>query len=73
MTAVNTHYYSDVIMIVMASQIHGVPIVSLTVFFRCKSKKTPKLCVIDLCEGNSPVPGEFPSQRASNAENISIG
>ena len=25
-----------------------------------------------MCEGNSPVSGEFPSQMASNAENISI-
>ena len=25
-----------------------------------------------LCEGNSPVTGEFPSQKASNAENVSI-
>ena len=28
--------------------------------FRCKSKKTPKLSVIGLCERNSPVIGEFP-------------
>ena len=28
--------------------------------------------VTDLCEGNSPVTGEFPAQWASNAENISI-
>ena len=32
------------------------------------SKKTSKLRVIDLCEGNSPVTGEFPAQRGSNAE-----
>ena len=25
-----------------------------------------------LCAGNSPVTGEFPAQRASNAENVSI-
>ena len=30
------------------------------------------LCVTGLCEGNSPVTGEFPSQRASNAENASF-
>ena len=40
--------------------------------FRRRSKKTPKLRVTGLCEGNSPVTGEFPSQRASNAENASI-
>ena len=37
-----------------------------------RSKKTSKLCFTGLCEGNSPVTGEFPSQRASNAENVSI-
>ena len=40
--------------------------------FRHRSKKTSKLCVTDLCAGNSPVTGEFPAQMASNAENISI-
>ena len=40
--------------------------------FRCRSKKTSKLHVTGLCEGNSPVTGEFPAQRASNAENVSI-
>ena len=40
--------------------------------FRRRSKKTSKLCVAGLCEGNSPVTSEFPAQRASNAENVSI-
>ena len=40
--------------------------------FRRRSKKTSKLRVTGLCVGNSPVPGEFPAQRASNAENVSI-
>ena len=40
--------------------------------FRRTSKKTPKLRVTGLCEGNSPVTGEFPIQMASNAENASI-
>ena len=40
--------------------------------FRRRSKKISKLRVTGLCEGNSPVTGEFPSQRASNAENVSI-
>ena len=40
--------------------------------FRHRSKKTSKLCVTDLCEGNSPATGEFPAQRASNAENVPI-
>ena len=37
-----------------------------------KSKKTPKLRVTGLCDGSWPVTGEFPSQRAINAENVSI-
>ena len=36
------------------------------------SKKTSKLCTIGLCEGTPPVTGGFPSQRASNSENVSI-
>ena len=40
--------------------------------FRRRSKKTSTLCVIGLCAGNSPATGEFPAQRASNAENVSI-
>ena len=40
--------------------------------FRRKSKKASKLRVTGLCVGNSPVTGEFPAQRASNAENASI-
>ena len=35
-------------------------------------KEISKLCATGLCEGNSPVTGEFPAQRASNAENVSI-
>ena len=40
--------------------------------FRRTSKKTSKLLVTGLCEGNQPVTGRFPSQRASNTENVSI-
>ena len=40
--------------------------------FRRRSKKTSKLCVTGLCAGNSPVTSEFPTQKASNAANISI-
>ena len=36
--------------------------------FRPRSKKTSKLRVTGLCEGNSPVAGEFPAQRARNAK-----
>ena len=41
-------------------------------WFRRRSKKTSKVCVTGFCEGNSPVTGEFPAQKASNAENVSI-
>ena len=40
--------------------------------FGHRSNKTPKLRVTDLCEGNSPGTGEFPAQKASNTENVSI-
>ena len=39
---------------------------------RRRSKKTSKLRVTGLCEGNSPVTDEFPAQRVSNAENASF-
>ena len=44
----------------------------LNSLFRRRSKKILKLHVTGLCEGNSPVTGEFPAQRASEAENVSI-
>ena len=40
--------------------------------FRHKSKKTSNLRVTGLCAGNSPVTGEFPPKKASNAENVFI-
>ena len=40
--------------------------------FGRRSMKTSKLRITGLCEGNSPVTGEFPAQRISNAENVSI-
>ena len=39
--------------------------------FRCRSKKSSKLRVTCLFEGNSQETCEFPAQRASNAENVS--
>ena len=44
----------------------------LNCLFRRRSQETTKLRVTGICEGNSPVTGEFPSQRASDAENVSI-
>ena len=40
----------------------------LNCLFRRRSEKSSKLRVTGLCEGNSQVIGEFPAQRASNAE-----
>ena len=40
--------------------------------FRRRSKKTSNLGVTGLRERNSPVTGDFPPQRVSNAENVSI-
>ena len=39
--------------------------------FRRRSKKTSKFCVTGLYEGNPLVSGGFPSQRTSNAKNVS--
>ena len=39
---------------------------------RRRSKETSKLHVTGLCAGNSPGPVNSPTQRASNAENVSI-
>ena len=44
----------------------------LNCLFRRRSKKTSKLRVTGLCEGNWPGPGELPAQRASNAKKVSI-
>ena len=40
--------------------------------FGRKSKKTSKLRITGLCAGKSPVTDEFPAQKASDAENVSI-
>ena len=53
----------------MACQITRLTIVYST---RHWSKKTSKLSLTGLCDRNSPVTGEFPAQRASNTENVSI-
>ena len=55
----------------MASQITSLTIAYSTVS-QLQIKENIKLRITGLCEGNSPVDGEFPAQRASNAENVSI-
>ena len=44
----------------------------LNILFRRRSKKTSKLRPTGLFVGNSPVTGEFPSQRVSDAQTVSI-
>ena len=63
-------HYNDAIMSAMASQ----PPFSrlLNCLFQRRYKKTSKLRVTGLCGGNPPETGEFPAQRANNAENASI-
>ena len=65
-------HYGDVIIDTMASQNNQPHHCLLNRLFGCRSKKTSKLRVTDLCAGNSPGTGEFPAQMASNAENVSI-
>ena len=62
--------YIDVIMSTVASKITSLTSVYSTVY---RSNKTSKLRVTGLCAGNSPVTGEFPTQRASDAQNILFG
>ena len=62
-------HYNDDIMSAMASQITSLTIVCSTVY---SSKKISKLHVTGLCGGNSAGTDDFPAQRASNAENVSI-
>ena len=45
----------------MASEITGLAIGCTAVYSRPRSKKTSKLCITGLCEGYSPVSGEFPA------------
>ena len=58
-------------MIAMASLFARLTIVYSTVYSGA-DKEPSKLCVTGLCEGKSPVTGQFPAQMASNTENVSI-
>ena len=65
-------HYNDVIMSAMASQIPSLTNGLLNRLFKAQIKKNTKARVTGLCEGISLVTGEFPAQRASNAENVPI-
>ena len=56
----------------VASQITSVSIVCLTAGSGRDHKKTSKLCITGPCEGNSPLTHEFPAQKTSTMENVSI-
>ena len=64
-------HYSDIIMSAMASNHRRLDCL-LNRLFRRRPMKTSKLRITGLCEGNSPATGEFPAQRASNVETVSI-
>ena len=63
--------YSDVIMSSMASQIISLTIVCTTVYSDADQRKHQSSTSLAFGR-NSPVTGEFPAQRTSNAENVSI-
>ena len=67
---INLHY-NVVIMRAMASQIISLTIVYSTVYSDANRRKHQSSASLALCEGNSPVTGEFSALRASNAENVS--
>ena len=57
----------------MASQITSFTIDYSTVYSGADQRKhQSSASLAGLCEGNSPVTSKFPTQRASNAENVSI-
>ena len=70
--AADTHmYFSGVIMSAMACQITNLTIVYSTVYSEADQRKHQSSASLAF-EGNSPVTGEFPAQRTSYAENVSI-
>ena len=56
----------------MASQITSLAIIYSNVYSGLDHRNKSKLRVTGLCARNSSVAGEFPAQRDSNAENVSI-
>ena len=71
-SAAGSHFhYSDGIMSAMVSNHWRLKCLPNRLF-RHRSKKTSKLSITGVCEGNSPMTGKFPAQRASKAENASI-
>ena len=67
-----TFHYSGVTRGAMASQITNLTIIYSTVYSGADQRKQQSSALLAICARNSPVTGEFPAQRASNAENVSI-
>ena len=65
-------HYNDVIMGKMASQITSLTIVYSAVYLSADLRKHQSCAPLAFVWGNSPGTGEFPTQRASNAEDIFI-
>ena len=67
-------HYGDVIMSTIASQITSIAIVCATVYSGADQRKHQSSAALAFVRGihRSPVTGEFPAPRASNAENVSI-
>ena len=59
-------------MSMMVSQITSLTIVYSTIYSGANQRKQQSSVSLACCEGNSPVTGEFPSQMASYAEDVSI-
>ena len=71
MNLLNHNHHSGVIMRTIASQITSDSSVA-ELFVQAQIKETSKLRGTGLCGGNSPVTDEFPAQKASSAEIVSI-
>ena len=65
-------HYNDVIRSAMSSQITSVTIVYSTVYSGADQRKYQSSASMAFCEGNPSVTGEFPAQRASNADHVSM-
>ena len=66
------YLHNDAIMSIMASQITSVSIVCSTIGTAPDQRKYQSSASLNFCAGNSPVTGDFPAQKASNAKNASI-
>ena len=64
--------YNDAMIGAMASQITSLTIVNSTVYARRRSIQHQSSASLAFVMGHSPVTGEFPARRSSNAEIVSI-